>query len=151
MFSTNRPAAALTRIAIAGAIVAAPLTALAVPAFATPPARVSVTDPRDYNFADCAKPERRDDTDFQNWCAAIRWANNPANPLSPTHPKDSWNDPSNPNNPNSPLNPNNPNNLNNPNNPASPLNPNNPANPNSPNNPANPNSPMNPNNPMHPH
>ncbi|GAB2451750.1 hypothetical protein [Nocardia tengchongensis] len=91
MLSISKWRNALTRFVIAGGIATGLLTALSVPATAEPTTEVAPADPQTYNFADCYRPELKDDKAFQDWCTGVRWANDPANPA----------------NPNSPLNPNN--------------------------------------------
>ncbi|WP_147403971.1 hypothetical protein [Nocardia panacis] len=83
------PTSMLTRFAIAGAIVAAPLAAMAVPASAAPSVRVAQTDLRMYDYSDyanCDKPERQGDRDFQEWCAATHFDQSPSNPGSVINP-----------------------------------------------------------------
>lgn len=99
--TTTRLGRSLTRLAIAGAIAAVPLTASTSLASAEPTTTVTPSDPHAYNLADCDRPELEDDKAFQDWCASVRWAYDPANPANSNSPLN----PYNPANPNSQLNP----------------------------------------------
>ncbi|GAB2559491.1 hypothetical protein [Nocardia heshunensis] len=104
----------LAGLAVVGALATAPLAVSIVPAAAAEPSPAAVpADPQTYDIANCDQPEFKNDGDFQNWCARVRWASDLMNPANPNSLL----------NPNNPLNPNSVTNPNNPVNPNSPLNP----------------------------